>query len=254
MKIKMRSIECPGPLKLGFKMGAIFVLLFSFGTSEIAAQSAAIPGIKQQLRKQRRQQDRTVKRINPQGGNRPAPAGGAESEAAAQAPAHNVQHSFDGISDSDPREFNRRFFSSEERQMVIPGFGRPVVYLIVLRQLNLTEQQKQSIKAIRQRVGLQLRSLRLQYAQLDNQLEEAIYGEAFDPKRVEELSAQSGQKLAAIARLQASIETEFRQILTPDQHFVFRHLIGEMVLPQRRVLPNQIRQMQRRIERSANPE
>jgi hypothetical protein len=254
MKIKMRSIECPGRLKLGFKLGAIFVLLFSFGTSEIAAQSAAIPGIKQQLRKQRRQQDRTVKRVNPQSGNRPAPAGGAESDAAAKDPAPNVQHSFAGISDSDPREFNRRFFSREEREMIIPGVGRPAVFLIVLRQLNLTDQQKQSIKAIRQRVGFQLRSLRLQYAHLDNQLEETIYGEAFDPKRVEDLSAQSGQKLAEIAKLQASIEAEFRQILTPDQHYVFRYLIGEMVLPQRRVLPNQIRQIQRRLGRPANPE
>jgi Spy/CpxP family protein refolding chaperone len=252
MEIKTR--ECPGRLKLGFKLGVIFIALFSFGTSEIAAQSAAIPGIKQQLRKQRRQQDRTVKRIAPQGGNKLAPSGGAEAEAAAKDPAQNIQHRFDGISDSDPREFNRRFFSAEERQMVIPGFGRPVVYLVILRQLNLTEQQKQGINAIRQRVGFQLRSLRLHYAQLDNQLEETIYGETLDPKRVDELSAQAGQKLAEITKLQASIEAEFRQILTPDQHYVFRYLIGQMLLPQRRVQPLNRQQMQRRIGRPANPE
>jgi Spy/CpxP family protein refolding chaperone len=253
MKIKTR--ECLGQLKLGLKLGAIFVALFSFGASEIAAQNAAIPGIKQQLRKQRRQQDRTVKRIAPPSGNKLAPAGGAESEAAAKDQAGNAQHSFDGISDSDPREFNRRFFSNEERQMVIPGFGRPVVYLVILRQLNLTEEQKQSIKAIRQRVGFQLRSLRLQYAQLDNQLEETIYGETLDPKRVDELSAQAGQKLAAITKLQANIEAEFRQVLTSDQHYVFRYLIGQMLLPERRVRPNLNRQqMQRRIGRPANPE
>jgi Spy/CpxP family protein refolding chaperone len=253
MKIKTR--ELLGQLKLGVKLGAIFVALFSFGTSEISAQSAAIPGIKQQLRKQRRQPDRTAKRIEPQSGNKLAPAGGAASDTTAKDPAPNVQHSFAGISDSDPREFNRRFFSPEEREMVIPGFGRPVVYLIVLRQLNLSEQQKQSIKAIRQRIGFQLRYLRLQYAQLDNQLEEAIYGQTFDPKRAEELSAQAGQKLAEITKLQAGIEAEFRQILTPDQHYVFRYLIGQMLLPQRRVQPNQNRrQLQRRLGRPANPE
>jgi hypothetical protein len=254
MKIKTQSIEFLEQWKLGFKLGAVFILLFSFVTPEIAAQSAAVPGVKQQLRKQRRQQDRTAKRVEPQSGNRLAPAGGAESEAAAKDSAQSVQHSFDGISDSAPREFNRRFFSNEERQMVIAGFGRPVVYLVILRQLNLTEQQKQSIKAISRRVGFQLRSLRLQYAQLDNQLEEAIYGDAFDPRRVDELSAQSGQKLAEITKLQAGIEAEFRQILTPDQHYVFRYLIGQMLLPQRRVQPNLNRQLRQRIGRPANPE
>jgi Spy/CpxP family protein refolding chaperone len=238
-------------MRSGFKPGAFFLVLLFFGPIEIAAQTAVIPEIKQQLRKQRRQQVRTEKRIERQGGNKLAPAGGAESAAAAK--DQDVRHSFAGISDSDPREFNRRFFSVEERQMIIRGFGRPAVLLVILRQLNLTDQQKQSIKAISQRVGHQLGSLKLQYANLDNQLEEAIYGEAFDSRRVDELSAQSGQKLAEITRLQATIEAEFRQILTTDQHYVFRYLIGQMILPQRRVQPIR-QQMQRRIGRPGNPE
>jgi Spy/CpxP family protein refolding chaperone len=255
MKTPTRSIEFPGQLKRVFKLGVIIVALISFGTSEIAAQSAPIQVLKQQGRKQRRQQERAVRRIEQPGGNKLAPASGAESEAAAKDPVPNVQNSFDGIRNSGPRGFNRRFFSNEERQMVIPGFGRPVVYLVILRQLNLTEQQKQSIKAISQRVGFQLRSLRLQYGQLDNKLEEAIYGETFEPNQIDELSAQAGQKHSEIMKLQAGIEAEFRQILTPDQHYVFRYLIGEMLLPQRRVQPNQNRQrMQRRIGRPANPE
>jgi heavy-metal resistance protein len=205
------------------KVAAILVALFCLTSTEIAGQ---------QLRRQRRQE-----RVAKQGGNKLAPTAGGISETAPKGAAQNTQNSFEGISDSDPREFNRRFFSREERDMIIPGFGRPVVYLVVLRQLNLTEQQKESIKAISQRVGLQLRALRLQHTQLENQLEDAIYGDAFDQKRVDELSAQSGQKLAEITRMQANIEAEFRRILTPDQHYVFRYLIGQMLLPQRRVQP-----------------
>ena len=205
------------------KVAAILVALFCFASTEIVGQ---------QLRRQRRQ-ERVARQGGAQGGNKLAPAAGSLSETTAPI----TQNSFDGISDSDPREFNRRFFSREERQMIIPGFGRPAVYLIVLRQLNLTDQQKESIKGVSQRVGLQLRALRLQHNQLDNQLEDAIYGEAFDQKRVEELSAQSGQKLAEITKMQANIEAEFRKILTPDQHYVFRYLIGQMLLPQRRVQP-----------------
>jgi Spy/CpxP family protein refolding chaperone len=228
---------------IGFRPGAFLLVLLCFGTIEIAAQSDAIP-VKRQPPKQRKSQERTAKRIERQGGNKLAPASGTEPAAAAK--DQDVQPSFEGISNSGPREFERRFFSAEERQMIIRGFGRPAVLLIIFRQLNLTDQQKQSIKAISQRVGLQLRSLRQQYAQLGNQLEETIYGEAFDPKRVEELSAQVGQKQAEITRMLANIEAEFRQILTPDQHYVFRYLIGEMLSPQRRVPLNQLRQRMRR--------
>jgi transposase-like protein len=220
-------------MRFGFKPGAFLLALLCFGPIEIAAQSGAVP-VKEQLPKQRRPDVRTAKRIERQGGNKPQPAATAKDQ--------NIQHSFEGISDSSPREFERRFFSAEERQMIIRGFGRPAVLLVILRQLNLTDQQKQSIKAISQRVGLQLRSLRQQYAQLNSQLEEAIYGDAFDPKRVEELSTQAGQKLAEISKMQASIEAEFRQILTPDQHYVFRYLIGQMLLPERRAPLNQLRQ------------
>jgi LTXXQ motif family protein len=201
-------------------LGAILAALFCAAATESAGQ---------QLRKQRRQPDRV------EVGNKLAPSAGKGAEVKEPAPAEQ-KNRFAGISQSDPREFNRRFFSRQERQMLIHGLGRPVVYLIVLRQLNLTAQQKEGIKAISQRVGLQFRDLKQQYAQLANELDESIYGEAFDPKRIEELSAQAGQKQAEITRLQANIEAEFRQILTPDQHFVFRYLIGEMLLPQRRIL------------------
>lgn len=199
-------------------LGAILIALFCFAATEIAGQS---------LQRQRRQPERIAR----QSGNKLAPG----AEAAADDPACNPQTSFAGISGTDPRDFNRRFFSPDERQMIIPGFSRPVVYLVILRQLNLTEQQKESIKALSQRVGLQLKSLRQQHVLLESQIEEAIYGETFDQKRVDELSGQSGQKLAEITKLQAGIEAEFRKILTPDQHYVFRYLIGQiMLLPQRR--------------------
>jgi len=88
---------------------------------------------------------------------------------------------------------------------------------------------------------------------LESELADAIYGENFDPNRVMELSTLVGEKQAEITKLQASIEADFRQILTPDQFFVFHFLVGEMLLPLRRVQPNQIRQqMQRRIGQPNN--
>jgi Spy/CpxP family protein refolding chaperone len=216
-------------------------IFLSAGTPETPAQTNPTT-IKQQ-----RKQERAQKRAEHQGAsnltNATETASTNQTRPATTAdPARTAKHSLDGISKTGVREF----FSKDEREMVIPGFGRPVAYLIILRQLDLTEEQKQSIKAVRRRVGNQLVVLRQQYNLLDTQLEDAIYGENYDPKRVDELSAQTGEKQAEIIKMQASIESQMRQALTPDQFFVFRFLVGEMLLPQRRPLARP-QQMQRRM-------
>ena len=83
-------------------------------------------------------------------------------------------------------------------------------------------------------------------AQLVQQVEDTIYGENFTVERVDELGAQAAEKQGEVIKLQASIEARFRQILNPDQFYVFQFLIGEMVMPQRRVNPQQLRQQQLR--------
>ncbi len=227
---------------------AVAGCFLSIGAPDASAQAVLRP------LKQQRKQERAQKRAERQGGNKLTP--GADSTSTNQSDsttpvdsARAPKHSLDGVSKAGIREF----FSKDERQMAIPGFGRPTAFLVILRELDLTEEQKQNIKALRQRVGNQLVILRQQHIILENQLEEALYGEAFDPKRVEELSAQAGGKQAEIIKMQASIESQMRQVLTPDQFYVFRFLVGEMLLPQRR---QQIRpqQMQRRMGQPVNPQ
>jgi len=220
---------------------AIVVCLFGFGALEVSAQT----------RFQQRRQARIQKRLERQRGEKLAPSNGAESEHqldTANESARPAKHSLDGIS----KVGIDQIFSKEELQMRIPGFGRQRVFLVILRQLDLTEEQKHKIMGIRQRVGNQLNQLRLQHLALENQLEEAIYGENFDANRVRELSGLVGEKQAEFTKLQASIEADFRQILTPDQFYVFRFLIGEMLIPQRRV-PNR-QQMQRRMGQGSQNE
>ena len=213
----------------------IVFCLFGFGAPESSAQT----------RFQQRRQARIQKRIERQRGQKLAPSNGTESPDQLDAlneSARPAKHSLDGVSKAGIDTI----FTKEELQMRIPGFGRQRVFLVILRQLDLTEEQKHRIKGIRQRVGNQLNQLRLQHLALENQLEDAIYGENFDANRVRELSALVGEKQAEFTKLQASIEADFRQILTPDQFYVFRFLLGEMLIPQRRVIPNR-QQMQRRM-------
>src|SRR5262245_3340870 len=152
------------------------------------------------------------------------------------------KHSLDGVRERGLPSI----FRQEERDLIIPGFGNPAALMILFRQLELSDQQRQDIRAIRGRVGNRLQILQRDQRELDLQLAEAIYGENFDPKRVEELAAQVAERQGEMVKLRASIEAQLRQLMTPDQFFVFRGLIGEMVLPQRRVLPAQLRQMNQR--------
>jgi Spy/CpxP family protein refolding chaperone len=250
MNMISKSLDALRHSRLSAKLIAIFCSLAVLGTCmSTGATEASAQGLLRRIKQQRRQ-ERIQKRAERQSGSKLAPNSETTTESQPKSMPPNesarpLKHSLDGISQMTPREFANRFFTKDELQMAIPGFGRVPAFLIILRQLDLTGEQKQGIKAIRQRVGNQLVALRQQHNQLDNQLEEAIYGENFDPKRVEELSAQVGEKQAEITKMQAGIETQMRQVLTPDQFYVFRLLVGEMLLPQRR--PQFRPQQQRRM-------
>lgn len=234
------------PAKLSAVLCALFVLgglLFSTA-SEVAAQAVRRPAKAQQ---------RIQKKIEKQGGSKLTPA--EDSTATSPKPpaassgrdqVTQQQPSIEGINGRDIR----LMFSREEWQMAIPGFGRPPALLIIFRQLNLTQEQKEKIKAIHLRVGNRLAVLQRERAQLEQQIEEAIYGESFSVEKVDELAAQAAAKQGEIIKLQANIEAQFRQILTADQFYVFQFLIGEMVLPQRRLNPQQ---QQRRFGNQPNP-
>jgi Spy/CpxP family protein refolding chaperone len=156
-------------------------------------------------------------------------------------------------------------FTQEEASLWVPGFGNRAALLMILRQLDLTPEQKGRIRDIRRQVGNRLAMARREMNQVEAQLEEAIYGnldpaslDSYDPARVKELTEQAVTKRAEWFRLLTDIESQFRQILTPDQFYVFRELVHDMVLPGRRPLVNpavrQQRQQQRRMRIQPNPQ
>lgn len=135
-------------------------------------------------------------------------------------------------------------FAREELSLWIPGFGNRAALLMIFRQLNLTPEQKIKIRDLRRQVGSRLRSSRQELNQLEAQLAEEIYGSdsaslnTYDPAKVKELTEQVIQKRAEWFRLQTDIESQFRQILTPDQFYVYRELALQMAPPGNRPLFN----------------
>ena len=204
----------------------------------------------QAIRRPGKVQRQIQKKLDKQGPAQVAPA--TNTTSTATNPGQEAQpqkHSLDGISKQGPRAL----FKPEEIAMMIPGFGSAPAMMVLMRQLDLTPEQKEKFKALKREIGQKLTVLQTEKRNAEVQLEETIYGENFDPQRVEELAAKSAEKTAEIIKTQAYIESQFRQVLTPDQFFAFRFLVGELVLPQRRLNPQQIRQqMQRRLGNQPN--
>ncbi len=197
----------------------------------------------QGIQQQRKAQRQLQKKLDKQSAKQVPPAENTSSAATAGQESQPQKHSLDGVSKQGPRAL----FKPDEVAMMIQGFGSPAAMMVLMRQLDLTEEQKMKFRALKREIGPKLNVLQTEKRTVEAQLEDAIYGESFTPQRVEELAAKSAEKTSEIIKTQAYIESQFRQILTPDQFYVFRFLIGEMVLPQRRMNLQQIRQqMQRR--------
>jgi len=248
MRINRTSPLHPASVKVWAVLCSLAVL---FGFLSLAASVTSAQGI----RRPGKVQQRIQKKMEKQGASKLTTANESDATATKSPEAGTKQD----IAPSQPQNnltgIRERgilsLFSREEAQLVIPGFGRPPALLIIFRQLNLTPEQKEKIKAIRQRVGRRLAILQQERGQLEQQLEDAIYGENFSIEKVDELAAQAAERQGEIIKLQANIEAQFRQILTPDQFYVFQFLIGEMVLPQRRLTPQQ---QQRRFGNPQNPQ
>lgn len=202
----------------------------------------SVPAWGQAIQRPLKQQRQIQKKLDKQASKQVEPSADAPSTPSTSA---EQKHSLDGVSNQGPRAL----FKPQEVAMMIPGFGSPPAMMILMRQLDLTAEQKEKFKGLKRQIGQKLVNLQTEKRAAEAQLEEAIYGEHFDPQKVETLAAQSAEKTSEIIKTQAFIESQFRQILTPDQFYVFRFLIGELVMPQRRMNPQQIlrQQQQRRL-------
>lgn len=95
------------------------------------------------------------------------------------------------------------------------GMGRMVMMGRIIRQLGLTAQQRQDIRAIVQSHQDQIKPLAGQAVKLHQQLQAAIA--ANDAATIDSLAGALGQLQADGAKLRAQIRSEVFTKLTPDQ-------------------------------------
>lgn len=86
-----------------------------------------------------------------------------------------------------------------------------------LRALNLTFDQLQQIRAIREQNREEWRAVRQRLAEAHRTLDEAIYSDNVNDALIEERAREIGAAQAAVARMRALTELKIRRVLTPDQ-------------------------------------
>ena len=122
---------------------------------------------------------------------------------------------------------NNQLTDDDRRDLrLIPqGVAQPRILIRVFRELSLSDAQRTKLADLSRKSGNQMPMLnRLRKAQSDL-LDEALYGEKFDPATIEKRAADLAGTQSEIIKHQARIMAEIRQILTPEQSARFRDLL-----------------------------
>ena len=110
-------------------------------------------------------------------------------------------------------------------RLVPQGVAFPRILIRVFRELELTPEQRTHLENLAKRAGNQVPALnRLRKAQSEL-LDEALYGESFDPAVIDKRASDLAGTQAEIIKIQARLMTQIRQILNPEQSSKFRTLL-----------------------------
>ena len=92
------------------------------------------------------------------------------------------------------------------------------------QRLNLTPEQLEQIKAIREQNKEEWRSVRQRIHQAQRSLDEAIYADHTDEAMVEARARDVAEAHSAMARMRALMELKIRRVLTQEQLNTLRTL------------------------------
>ncbi len=106
------------------------------------------------------------------------------------------------------------------------GFGGPGGGIPLLRELNLTDAQRTQIRALTEQRRTQGDDPRRKTMDLQRQLELAIFADAPEPQKIDDLrksvAAATAEELAARIELQSRVA----ELLTPEQRAQAREKLG----------------------------
>ena len=207
---------------------AIYGVNFDAATVEALADESATT--QQELMKLQGATEFRLLQILARGNPRRARTARAFVELLVQAPPHRP---LPQLALARPNNGSLRFvaeFFADDWEMIVPGFGNPASFLLILHQLELTPEQKTAFKTLAQSVRVELQAeLAERNKQQNNpnaqpreagESDETETPDALPPSRqamVEQVIANNAARQARQMKRQARIETRIRQTLLPKQ-------------------------------------
>ena len=138
----------------------------------------------------------------------------------------------------------KQLFTDQERALAGLGTGNQIALSLVFREVNrrfpITEKQRAELLALYREETPPLRALRDKRSKQEHAVEEAIYGESFDPQHVEQLVNESAETQKELMTRQAALEAKVLRIFAanhPRQARIFWLLYEHLVGPQRNNVP-----------------
>lgn len=105
-----------------------------------------------------------------------------------------------------------------------PPDARPRDVAGLLRSLNLTPEQVEQLRALREQHQAEARPLMRRLGQARRALDEAIFADALDENLIRERAREASEAQAALLRLNTLAEVRVRRVLTAEQLQRFRDL------------------------------
>ncbi|MFN0121743.1 MAG: Spy/CpxP family protein refolding chaperone [Blastocatellia bacterium] len=104
-----------------------------------------------------------------------------------------------------------------------------LVLIRVLRQLNLSDEQKEKLERLRRETGEELITLNRARDLQTRRLDQALYREEFSQAEVDKREKELIEVAVEQIQLQTRIVSRMRQILTPEQGRRFRDLMQQEI-------------------------
>ena len=110
-----------------------------------------------------------------------------------------------------------------------PGRGMaPGAPFGMLRELNLTDAQREQIRALTEQRRGQADNPRRQAADLERQLQVAVFADAPDQQKIDDLKKAVAAATAEELTARVELQSQIAQVLTPEQRAQAREALGKM--------------------------
>ncbi len=141
------------------------------------------------------------------------------------------------------------YAQTQQPQQATPEQQPAGAYEDPVRQLNLTPEQREQVRTIRQQTNVERAGINQRVAEANRALEAALDSDSPDDTLVEQRVRELATAQAAAMRMRITTEVKIRRVLTAEQRTILRNLRQQARENQRERMEMRDQRQRRREER-----